>query len=377
MVETARRRAQPAHHAHAGIWRLVLMAWVAISLFSGIIGGLLRAGVSWPPSLASSAWGGQAVALHAARMMCGFFGTVIGVERAVALRRPWAFASPLLTAGAAGAWLTGQVTLGTTAALLASGMFAVVNAAIVRKQAATHTWLLLIAGGMWGVGNLCFAWLGLQDVTVASWFSFLTLTIAAERLEMSRLLKRPAWASPLLMLIVAMQVLSVITTLYNPRQGGIAFGLSLVALAGWLGCFDIARQTVRAHGLSRYMAICLLGGYIWLLAAGLSWMTYANGAPSRDAALHALGLGFVMSMVMGHAPVILPAVARIKVHYDARFYLPLAVLHASLIVRLLGGHASPQFKAWGAGLNVASLVLFVLTMVTAAISWRRRHSRHS
>ncbi|WP_374257226.1 hypothetical protein [Aquabacterium sp.] len=375
MVETARRRTQPAHHAHAGIWRLVLMAWVAISLFSGIIGGLLRAGVSLPPLLASSAWGGQAVALHAALMMCGFFGTVIGVERAVALRRPWAFAAPLLTAGAAGAWLTGHVTLGTTAALLASGMFAVVNAAIVRKQAATHTWLLLIAGGMWGVGNLCFAWLGLQDVTVASWFSFLTLTIAAERLEMSRLLKRPAWASPLLMLIVAMQVLSVITTLYDPRQGGVAFGLSLVALAGWLGCFDIARQTVRAHGLSRYMAICLLGGYIWLLAAGLSWMTYANGSPTRDAALHGLGLGFIVSMVMGHAPVILPAVAGIKLHFDRRFYVPLLALHLSLLWRLGGGALRPEWKAMGATLNALSLLLFALTVASAAWSWQQRHPR--
>jgi hypothetical protein len=29
----------------------------------------------------------------------------------------------------------------------------------------------------------------------------------------------------------------------------------------------------------------------------------------RDAALHGLGLGFLFSMMLGHAPVILPAVA--------------------------------------------------------------------
>ena len=45
---------------------------------------------------------------------------------------------------------------------------------------------------------------------------------------------------------------------WSPVWGGWLYGLSLAALAAWLVCFDIARRTVRAHGLSRYMAVCLL-----------------------------------------------------------------------------------------------------------------------
>lgn len=36
-------------------------------------------------------------------------------------------------------------------------------------------------------------------------------------------------------------------------------------------------------------------------------------------ALHALGLGFVFSMVMRHAPVILPAVARLRLSFGVAF----------------------------------------------------------
>jgi hypothetical protein len=43
---------------------------------------------------------------------------------------------------------------------------------------------------------------------------------------------------------------------------------------------------MRAAGLSRYMAVCLLLGYAWLAIAGLAWMATAAGLPLRDTALH-------------------------------------------------------------------------------------------
>ena len=42
----------------------------------------------------------------------------------------------------------------------------------------------------------------------------------------------------------------------------------------------------------------------------------APGSPSYDAAVHALALGFVFSMVFGHAPIIFPAVLRVPVPYQ-------------------------------------------------------------
>jgi hypothetical protein len=88
----------------------------------------------------------------------------------------------------------------------------------------------------------------------------------------------------------------------------VLYGAALTALGAGSRAFDIARRTVRAEGLSRYMAVCLLIGYAWLFAAGSPGPRPSLGAPLRDAALHGLGLGFLFSMMLGHAPVILPAV---------------------------------------------------------------------
>jgi hypothetical protein len=61
----------------------------------------------------------------------------------------------------------------------------------------------------------------------------------------------------------------------------------------------------------------------------------------RDVRCMRSGLGFIWSMVMAHAPVILPAVARVKVLYGPWFYGPLLVMHASLLLRCAGGWGVP------------------------------------
>src|SRR4030095_15347542 len=137
---------------------------------------------------------------------------------------------------------------------------------------------------------------------------------------------------------------------------------ALLALAAWLALFDIARRTALSHGLSRYMAVCLLAGYVWLRGARPASSAMSFGLPARDLALHALGLGFVFSMVMGHAPVILPAVTGIKLLFGPWFLAPLALLRGSLVLRLVGGLASDELRTLGATLNAVALALFVLTV---------------
>ena len=128
-----------------------------------------------------------------------------------------------------------------------------------------------------------------------------------------------------------------------------------------------------AQGLSRYMAVCLLSGYAWLAVAGAAWAATALGLPWRDAALHALGLGFIFSMIMGHAPVILPAIARVKLQFGFFFYVPLAALHLSLALRLAWGALDPSQRAAGASYNAVAIALFAATVVGAAVAWRLQH----
>jgi hypothetical protein len=131
---------------------------------------------------------------------------------------------------------------------------------------------------------------------------------------------------------------------------------------------------VRQQGLTRFIAVCLLSGYFWLALGGavITVAGLAPGGPAYDAALHALLLGFVFSMVFGHAPIIFPAVLRVSLAYHRLFYAPLALLHASLALRL-AGDAAGQFgwTRWGALLSALALLAFIANTVAAVLRGHR------
>ena len=349
-----------------------MLALVALSLAGGIAGGMLRVGVSVPGS-AHAGWPGHAALFHAALMMGGFLGTVIGIERAVAVKLRAAFVAPIASGLGGLCLLLGHTAPGAWLGVVAAAAFMGVNMVVVQRQRAAHTLLLLVSASAWLMGNLLFA-IGYGSVEILPWwFAFLVLTIAAERLEMTRLMRRRPAAQASLYAVLSALLLGAGLSSMSPMAGGVLYGAALVLLALWLGLFDIARRTVRAHGLSRYMAVCLLGGYAWLAVAGAAWAGTALGWPVRDVALHALGLGFIVSMIMGHAPVILPAIARVKLQFGAFFYLPLAALHLSLILRLGFGLFDAPLRAAGAVFNAAAIALFAATVAGAALAWRIHH----
>jgi len=242
--------------------------------------------------------------------------------------------------------------------------------------------LLLVAALCWVAANLRFALGMMDDATLAMGLAYLVLTIAAERLEMTRLMQRKplalaAFAGFVSLLLLALALLwgSADGSSHARALATTAYGAALSLLGLWLMAFDLARRTIRTQGLTRYMAVCLLIGYAWLAFAGLAWIGLALGQPWRDAALHALGLGFIISMVMAHAPVILPAVSRLKLAYTPLFYLPLALLHASLLWRLLGEIVLPGARAQGALFNALAIVAFGLTILRAALLAQRSSPR--
>jgi hypothetical protein len=360
------------------LFRLLALLLVVLSLGGGIAGGLLRACTAPLPDT-MGAWLLSAAVHHAALMMGGFLGSVIAVERAVAVKRRMAFLAPLASSLGGVALLMSRPVAGAWLLVAASAAFIAVSVAVVRRQNASHTRLLLVGAGAWLAGNLFLAGGDLQGA-LPWWFSFLVSTIAAERLEMTRLTRRGPAVEPLLWTIAAMMLGGAALMPAFPALGGALFGTSLVALATWLFSFDIARRTVLADGLSRYMAVCLLTGYAWLAVSGAAWLAMAAGLPARDAALHALGLGFVVSMMMAHAPVILPALTRIKVRFGTYFYGPLVLLDLSLVVRLGLGHADLLVRGLGALMNAVALATFAVTILTAAVAWRmmnnERKTRH-
>ena len=313
-------------------WRLPLLALGFLSLAFGVAGGLAR--------LTPFGVLPAAISLHGALMVSAFFGTVISLERAVALERSWAYAAPLCAGLSGIVLLAGLGIAGMAMMAVAAALFFVSNIVVLQRQRSLETATLLAGAAAWLAGNLMVYY---GQAAVPWWIAFFALTIGAERLELSRYLKRtPAVRVAFMLLAAAILVLPPFPA---------ALGAVLVLLALWLSAFDLARVTVRQSGLPRYVAVCLLAGYFWL-AVGGALMALSLG---YDAALHAIFVGFVFSMVFGHAPVILPAVLRVRFPYSPFLYLPLVLLHASLALRVT---VSTGIGAWG---NAAAIALFILT----------------
>jgi hypothetical protein len=140
-------------------------------------------------------------------------------------------------------------------------------------------------------------------------------------------------------------------------------GVGLIALTAWLALHDVARRTVRQHGVTRFMAVCLLGGYAWLGIGGAIALVFAPTMPGTlyDAVLHTVFLGFVMSMVFAHAPVILPAIIGVPLPFRRTFYLHAGLLHVSVFLRSVGDLSDElgQWRARGAMLSAMALLLFL------------------
>lgn len=342
-------------------WRFPLLLLGMLSLLAGVSAGLLRAG--WNVPVVQLAW----VGLHAPLMIGAFFGTVIGLERAVALGRGWGYLSPL-AAGLSGILLGAGAPPLIALLLMACGALVLTLTTLraAQRQPSLHAHILALAAALAVTAPL--AWLvGLPVAAIAGWMGFLILTIAGERLELSRFLPPSPLARRLFIGIVAAFLLAVLATWFG--AGLHLLGVTLVALALWLLRQDVARRTVRQAGLTRFIALCLLSGYAWLLLGGglLAWQP--DSAFLMDAALHAVFVGFVLAMVFGHAPIIFPAVVRVALPYHRGFYLPLLVLHLSLLLRVGGGLAGEaDWRALGAAGNALALGLFVLTMVVTALS---------
>src|SRR5215471_2492725 len=214
----------------------------------------------------------------------------------------------------------------------------------------------------WAIGNgLWYADWPFNRV-VPWWIAFLGLTIVGERLDLSRFQKPSRWSSPLLYLALVLFGGGVILTSFRQIPGERVTGFGLLALAAWLWRFDLARRTIKQPGLPRFMAACLLAGYIWLAIGGLLMAIFSplESGFRYDAVLHSLFLGFVFSMIFGHAPVIFPAVMMVQPCFRPTFYSHVVLLHLALVLRVGADLAKwATGRQWGGVLGALAIALFL------------------
>ncbi|MBB3020833.1 hypothetical protein FHR70_003921 [Microvirga lupini] len=347
----------------------MLLSFGILALLGGLWGALARLGWDLPH-------GSSLAALHGPLMISGLFGTLIGLERAVALDRGWSYAAPAFSGLGTLALLAGvPEAVGAGAYTIAAAVLAGGSLLITIQQPAVFTGALLFGALAWLAGNIL--WLTGQPVPdlVGWWLAFLVLTIAGERLELSRLMPQRRGSEALFLFAVGLLVVGAQNKLMT-ENGAILFGIALIVTTLWLLRHDIALRNVRRTGQPRFMAACMLAGYAWMGFAGVSLIGFPPGESSfgYDVALHAVLIGFVLSMVFGHALIILPAVARVGLRYAPLLYLPLMLLHLSVALRVGGGLAGWEAVRQGSGiLTVVALVTFVGALVMA----RRRDGEPS
>lgn len=344
----------------------------AVALAAGIAGGLLRSGWALPVAP------GAPIAHHGGLMVCGFLGTLIGVERSVALGLRWPWLAPLLS-GIGGLMILGDLGGDWALRLILAGsvVLLAVTLAILLRQVALFTAVPVLGAVCLVAGNAHWTAGRAIPELVHAWMAFLLLTITGERLELGRLRRPPTSASRALGLLSALYVGAVLAIPWMPGPAVALAGALQIGLALWLWRYDVARVTVRTSGLARYVAVCLLLGFLWLAASGallvaIGPVEYGLG---YDATLHAFFLGFVFSMIFGHAPIIFPAIFRVPITYHPAFYVPFLVMHASLLARLGGDLVgSASWRSWGAAGNAAAILGFPAVLVVTGLREARRQA---
>lgn len=356
--------------------RMALLLPGGIALVGGLDAALLLLGLPAPVTAA------RLPQIHGVLLVLGFVGTVIALERAVAWGRPVGYLAPV-SLGIGGILLLSPAPLRAGQAVLLAGTLAMAALYLpLWKRQRDNAVLIQILGAVAAIGAAALWLRGFPVPALPPWLAaFVILTIVGERLELARIDIGSVRAEAVLVWLASAMLLILPATLLWPAVGFPLLGASTAALVLWLSAYDVGRRTIRSTGLPRYITGCLLIGYGWLLVAAVIWLL-GPGIPvgaAYDASVHAVFLGFTLSMIMAHAPVILPAVLRRPLPYHPVFMVPAALLHASLLLRLLwgDGYGLGTGLQLGGGLNILAVLGFVLLSIWAAATAGRQLQRRA
>lgn len=362
--------------------RLLFLAGGGLALLAGLNGALLRLGLTAPvPAIPLRD-------LHGVLMLYGFLGTAILLERAVAIqsshsKRSWsAYVSPALSGIAV---LLSLVQVGSQVANISLSLFGgrllpgllwsfaylallAIYVVIWRRQQTIFI-LVQALGALAGLAGIALWTSGAEVATIVPWWlAFVVLTIIGERLELARIAFAAGGTETRVLLWVLAFMLALVLTLYNPPVGYLLLGVTLAAIIVDVGSHDVALRTIRSENLPKFIAAAMLSAYCWaLLAAGI-WIVVgpALSGAAYDVVVHALTIGFGLSMVMAHAPIIVPAIVRRSVPYSPVLWVVWGLLQLGLAVRVIGV-ARADVTAWQFGGAVDVLAVLAFVGVTFAL----------
>lgn len=273
--------------------------------------------------------------------------------------------------------------------------------------------LKLAGGGILAVGFIVYIYL-LQEVgrRSAQPLPFLFMSLAAITLISASLIsvwRSPVGNLPLMLLMMGFPILTIIgervelTRFVAPALAAqaryalwlvaIAFGiilvqalfpaaatppltivwiLALLAVAIPMTWGERKLMTRGEKPLHRYLGTHLVAAYGWLLLGLLLLLILAIRGQSTgllDASSHSLAVGFIGSMILAHAPIILPAIIGRSIREKRLNTLPLWLLTAGNLLRVASGVAEETGRrgmlsgALAGALTVTAVIAFAVMML--------------
>lgn len=347
--------------------RLVVLVLGAACILMGLDAALLRLDLPAPVD------GARLAALHGPLMLVGFLGTVIALERAVAARTPWAFLAPLGSAAGCLTLMAGAPdVVGRGLMTAAAGILCAIYLRVHRRAPSAAVDVEAMGAVALLLGDVL--WLGSRGIeeVIPLWLLFPVLTIVGERLELARIAFLDETVETAVEALSGAAVLGACLLLVG-QAAHLVTGPALLGLAVVMAYYDVARRTIRAGGGVRFMAASMLAGYVWLAAAGVVWSLWGLdglGGSAYEIVIHTITVGFAFSMILAHAPVIIPAIVHRALPYHRLMWLPYVLLHAGLAVRVAGLLAGGvgTWQTGGAVGVVAVVVFMALTLVRVLTS---------
>jgi hypothetical protein len=340
-------------------YRIPFMLIAMVNLLAGMAAGLVRIG--WRLDVHGLA------ASHGAIMVGGFLGTLIALEKLIPLKTKILYAIPIVSGGSLIAFCLGLPQEAVLMITIASLGLSVVFAFYYAKHRELQ-FLIMFAGALcWLTGNVFLYSENFYPLSFPLWVGFILLIIVGERIEITKFLPVTMKQKGILFALLALYVGSSLVSFHG--IGSIVSGIALICISIWLLQYDLIRVSITKAGLTKYVAVALLCGYLALLICGVFFITMQGSIMSYDVLVHTFFLGFVFSMIFAHGPIILPGVLGISAKpFHRIFYLWLILLQISWLTRAFADSALHFYLRQISGaLSVMAILGYFISLIVVTI----------
>ncbi len=333
----------------------VILPMAMLSMLLGILGGWVRIG-----------WHIEGMQLasvnHGILMLGSFLGTLVALERVITLNKWWAWLAPFLMGFSLPLHLIGQPKAALWSLAMGALLYLLVTFLHLSRSVVRGQVLLSIGAFFQFLAIAVFLSLHSYTMAVAAWFLAFLFTIVGERLELTRFL--PTSKKALFELSFWLLATVLGTAIYHSHSS-IWAGIAFFGVAQWLLRYDIALINIEKSGSYRFLGYALVGGFLWLAVFGLLSIIRPGTAFLYDAVVHSFFIGFILSMILAHAPIIFPSILGLRGKpFHPVLYVWLILLHLSLLMRISGDlWAVAELRKWGGLFNGLSFLLYLITVI--------------